>query len=155
MFFNIKTPYNGRIYDSKLEAKYAEKLDQDVRDGILLQVEPQAKFLLFVNGQKDCVHFADFLVTYPNGKKEVREVKGKEEDKWLRKLSLFVENYPHIPYITVKDKNGRFVYYTAAEILDRAGIKPIKSVIPHQKQYSRFDYLFSAAIHHFFSLFFK
>jgi|GEM_PF-1280351 len=154
MFFNIKTWYDGRLYDSKLEARYAEKLAWQKARGEIRDVEPQVKFPLFLNGVKDCDHIADFVVTHTNGKKEVHEVKGREEPKWLRKLSLFVENYPQYPYITVKDNRGRFAYFSSAEILDRAGLVSLKSSLPPKKQYAWWEVALSGIVHHLAALFF-
>ena len=145
MFNNIKTWYNGHIYDSKGEAYLARHLDQLVRDGFIIKVERQVSFDLFKDGKKDCKHIVDFVITRPNGKKEVREFKGYETERWLYKLQLFVQNYPYFPYLTVKeDRLNRYRTYTPQEILGA-----IEKPIPEQhKKPSWWEIVLGGILHH-------
>lgn len=62
---NVKTVYNGQIFDSKLEARYCQELDMKLKAGIILNYERQVRFPLTVNDQLICTYIADFVVEYP------------------------------------------------------------------------------------------
>lgn len=101
-----KTQYNGRMYDSMLEASVARDLDILLRCKRIKAVEPQVKFELYgKNGTMIFKHIVDFLVTLNNGTQKVMEAKGEETDIWKAKMKLFRDNYPHIEYIVVKREN--------------------------------------------------
>lgn len=98
-----KTPYNGRMYDSMLEASVARDLDLLLKTRKVKAVQPQVRFDLYgKNGNKVCSHIVDFLVTLNNDTQKVIEPKGEETGEWKLKRKLFLDNYPHIEYITVK-----------------------------------------------------
>lgn len=76
---NIKTEYQGRKYDSKKEAEYAMQLDfmrkaVNPKDKVI-DWEPQVPFQVELNGKKICKYFADFKVTYADGRVEIVDVK--------------------------------------------------------------------------------
>ncbi len=101
-----KTQYNGRMYDSMLEASVARDLDILLKTRQIKLVEPQVSFDLFgKNGTKIFRHIVDFLVTLNNDTQKVMEAKGEETDIWKAKMKLFRDNYPHSEYIVVKREN--------------------------------------------------
>lgn len=73
---NIKTYHNGKLYDSKKEAKRAGELDLLVRAGVVKGYEDQPKFPIVHKKIKICTYVGDFLVQYPDGRAEVEDVKG-------------------------------------------------------------------------------
>jgi hypothetical protein len=73
-----KTLFDGVMYDSKAEAKYAQQLDilrKAMGDDRVIEVVRQPKYLIEVNGKKICTYIGDFLVTYSNGNKALIDVK--------------------------------------------------------------------------------
>lgn len=101
-----KTPYNGRMYDSMLEASVARDLDILLKSRRIKAVEPQVKFELYgKNGTMIFKHIVDFIVTRNDGIKKAVEAKGEESDIWKAKMKLFKDNYPDIEYIVVKREN--------------------------------------------------
>lgn len=83
---NIKTEYNGTVFMSKKESKYAEQLDflkKASKDHErVVSYEMQVPFVLqdaFVDsmGQKHAkiTYVSDFVVTYADGRVEVHDVK--------------------------------------------------------------------------------
>lgn len=95
--FNARrTEYNGRSYDSKLEANLAAQLDLRLKAGELTEVIPQFKVEMWCyreNGDKAFLvkHKVDFRVQHKDGSYELIEAKGVEttDYKWRRK---FLEN---------------------------------------------------------------
>lgn len=73
---NIRTEYNGRTYDSHAEARRAEELDTLKMYGDIVEVIPQFPMPIFINDIKVCTYFADFKVTYKDGRIEYEDVKG-------------------------------------------------------------------------------
>lgn len=88
----IKTEYNGRMFDSKKEAGYAETLDmlrkaKDPKDRVV-DIEYQPKFPCVINDKKVCTYIADFRVKYADGREEVVDVKGKKTAIYSLKKKL-------------------------------------------------------------------
>lgn len=77
----IKTEYNGRIYDSKAEANYAKRLQylkhaKNLSERVAY-IEYQVPYYIQIKGNKIVgTYFADFKVTYGDGRVEVVDVKG-------------------------------------------------------------------------------
>ncbi len=104
-----KTVWNGRKYDSKLEAGVAQEIEILRKAGEVVSVEPQRTFVLHgKNGGKICSHRVDFLLTFKDGHEEVWEAKGFETDTWRLKLKLFEDNYPDIIYWVIKGSTRYF-----------------------------------------------
>lgn len=57
---NIKTEYNGVMYDSKAEARRAMELDMLEKGGWIHSIERQPKFPIEINGIKVFTYIADF-----------------------------------------------------------------------------------------------
>jgi hypothetical protein len=107
-FFNKRTEYNGRLYDSKGEAGLAQEIDLLIKSGKLLKVEPQKNFPLYgLHGAQICNHKVDFFVKLKNGTEQVWEYKGFATPIWRLKLKLFVDNYPFITYVVITAKGRR------------------------------------------------
>lgn len=101
-----KTPYNGRVYDSMLEASVARDLDILLKCRRIKRVDPQVGFDLFgKGGTKIFRHIVDFIVTCNDDTLKAVEAKGEETDIWKAKMKLFKDNHPEIEYIVVKREN--------------------------------------------------
>lgn len=64
-YHNVKTEYNGQVFDSKLEARYCQELDLKLKAGLILAYERQVRFPFTIDGQLICTYIADFVVKYP------------------------------------------------------------------------------------------
>jgi len=78
-----KTEYNGRKYDSKLEARVAQELDLRMKSGEFIEVTPQFRIKLYVylpdNKKADLfTYVCDFRCTRPDGSYLLVEAKGME-----------------------------------------------------------------------------
>lgn len=85
-----RTTLNGKSYASKLEAKYAEKLNAAKASGILLFYLEQVPFRL-PGGN---TYRLDFMEFWANGEITCTEVKGVDTPSWKIKKRLFEETYP-------------------------------------------------------------
>lgn len=104
---NVKQEYNGVMYDSKLEAKYAQELDFLIDAGEVEKWERQVKLGLSVHGTHVTNYYIDFKVYKPDGEIEYVEVKGYKTGVWMIKwqLLLAVFKTPDSPiedYATLK-----------------------------------------------------
>lgn len=80
----------GRTYSSKIEAKYAERLELLKASGELLFYLEQVNFHL-----PGGINFRpDFMEFYASGEVVVTEVKGLETDAWKVRRKLFEATYP-------------------------------------------------------------
>lgn len=103
---------DGINFHSKKEAGYYQQLKLEQRCKIIKSFERQVAFDLyaahdvenpkFLDYRKVCVHIVDFVVTLPDGSREVREVKGFSTDIWDLKRKLFESNYPDLPYKVIR-----------------------------------------------------
>lgn len=89
---SVKTEYNGRTYDSKLEANFAAELDMSrkatdpkVRP---VKIEPQVRFPLKIKGKLICTYVLDFRVTYADKHIEHIDVKGVMTDVYKIKKKM-------------------------------------------------------------------
>jgi hypothetical protein len=87
-----KTEYNGIIYDSKLEAGYAQELDLRLKAGEILGWDRQVKLPLIVNGYLIQNYYMDFVV-YHEGETEYVELKGYADQAFFHKYRLFEALY--------------------------------------------------------------
>jgi len=83
-----KTMYNGRSYDSALEASYAKELDWRKKAKEIKEIVPQFKLELYVSDKLICNYYVDFKVVLCDGVIEYHEVKGFETDVWRIKWKL-------------------------------------------------------------------
>lgn len=97
--FNAKpTIFNDQRYSSKLEAKYAHKLDMAKKSGELVFWLEQISFRL-PGGLK---YVLDFMEFWSNGDILFSECKGYETPEWKLKYKLFQETYPFLTLNIVK-----------------------------------------------------
>lgn len=88
--YNAKrTPYNGRVYDSKKEAEHAALLDTLVLGNQIVKWFPQVRFPL----PGHCVYVADFLIIHKDGTWTVEDTKGVKTDVYKLKAKLFLDTY--------------------------------------------------------------
>lgn len=73
---NTKTEYNGVLYDSKKEAKYAGDLDLLLRAGEIRGWTRQVTIKIAVNKEHICNCIVDFLIHHKDDSWEYVEVKG-------------------------------------------------------------------------------
>lgn len=94
---NLKTEYNGYIYMSGKEAKYAMLLDKlkkahNVYDRVDY-FENQPPFQIILNGVKICKYYGDFKVFYCDGRVEIIDVKGVKTQLYRLKKRLVEAQY--------------------------------------------------------------
>jgi len=101
--YNAKTStYNGRHYDSKLEAGYAMELDWLVKGKIVKGWDAQWKIDLRINDTHIANYYVDFRVLFPDGKVEYHEVKGYETDVWKLKWKMALAIYGKEKFVLIK-----------------------------------------------------
>lgn len=88
-----KTTYNGRMYDSKLEARVAQELDLRMKAGEFLGIVPQYPINLYVylpDGSKAYLfrYICDFKCEKPDGSFLLVEAKGKETEMYRTKKKI-------------------------------------------------------------------
>lgn len=87
---NCSKTYNGRTYDSKFEARYAEELDYRIKIGEVKEWFPQVKIEIPINGKKWRNYYIDFKVILTDGTIIYTEVKGYETEVWKMKWDALV-----------------------------------------------------------------
>lgn len=96
-FNAVRTETGGRTYDSKAEARYAEKLALLKASGDVLFWLEQVPFILL-----GCKYRVDFQVFWAGGSVEFVEVKGMETAIWKLKMKQMTELYPMVEVTVVK-----------------------------------------------------
>lgn len=87
----------------------ARDLELLTKSGEVIAVEPQKTFpLRALNGTKICNHRPDFLVTFKDGHQEIWEAKGYFTEISQYKVKMFVDNYPDIPYLVIKQDSSEY-----------------------------------------------
>ncbi len=84
-----KQEYNGFLYDSKFEARYAADLDLLVKAGKIKSYERQVNLDLVVNGFIVCQYRIDFIIHHNDRTLEYVETKGYPTPVWKLKWKLF------------------------------------------------------------------
>lgn len=92
----------GRIYDSKMEARYSEQLQLRKLAGEISEIHPQHCLRLDVNGEHICKYYIDFMVVLNDGTIEYHEVKGFETDVWRIKWKLAKSIYGKEKFVLIK-----------------------------------------------------
>lgn len=89
---NRKTEYNGRTFDSALEARWAQALDADRNEKDpkrrVVDVQYQVRYKLAVKKEHICTYVADFVVTFADGHTEIIDAKGVLTDVYKLKKKL-------------------------------------------------------------------
>lgn len=111
---NKKTEYNGRKYDSKLEARIAQELDLRMKAGEFTEIEPQYRIKLYVylpDGKRADLftYICDFKCTKPDGSYLLVEAKGHVTEKYRikRKILDLVWLPDHPEYEFEEIRQGR------------------------------------------------
>jgi len=94
--------FQGRVYHSAAEARYASELELRRRIGEIRAWRPQPRFRLEVQGHLVCVVMLDFEITERDGSLSYVEVKGWESQLWKLKRKLLAALYPNIRLKVVK-----------------------------------------------------
>lgn len=113
--YNAKSAIvDGIQFDSIAESEYYLLLKSRQQAGIIESVILQPRYELqprtilpdrcTVINAIDYV--ADFQVTYPDGRVEVIDVKGREVETWRIKAKMFRARYPELPLRVVKKMRG-------------------------------------------------
>lgn len=82
---NVRTEYNGRMFDSKAEAERAAVLDLLKTSELIRDWQPQVTFQL----GPDHSYRVDFLVWLPDGTTHAEDVKGVETPAFKRHKKLW------------------------------------------------------------------
>lgn len=102
----ISREYNGVLYHSKLEAKYASELDLELKEKKIKSWRRQVKISLDVYGYHICNYYVDFEVTHNDKTIELVEVKGFPTEVWRLKWKLleaiYQKEHPEIILTVVK-----------------------------------------------------
>ena len=83
-----KQEFGGRKYDSKFEARYAEDLEWRKKAGEIVDIKPQYKIAIVVNGVFIANYYCDFRVELADGTIQYHEVKGVALPLWVMKWRL-------------------------------------------------------------------
>lgn len=97
----IKTEYNGRIYDSKAEARWAMVYENMLRTGQIKEIEYQPSIQLLPKPNR-IVYKPDFLLTWADGRKEYIDVKGVILPAFRLKQKMMAHFYPDKKLTIVK-----------------------------------------------------
>ena len=87
-YHNKTQHYNGRNYDSKLEAHYAEELDWRKKAGEIKEIIPQFRIQIKVNETHIANYYIDFKLIMSDDSVQFHEVKGFETEVWRLKWKL-------------------------------------------------------------------
>lgn len=105
-YFNKKTFYNGKIYDSRKEAKRAFELELLQKAGYISNLEKQKKFELQPSfkaqgkTERAITYIADFY--YFDNKEHIwvaEDTKGFRTEIYRIKRKMFLYKYPEIKFI--------------------------------------------------------
>ena len=101
--YNAKSStYNGRHYDSRLEAGYAMELDWMLKAKVIKSWQAQFKLDLRIYWEHVANYFVDFAVEYPDGRIEYHEVKGYETALWKLKWKMAIAIYGKDKFVLIK-----------------------------------------------------
>lgn len=104
-YHNIKSIYNGVVYDSRKEAKRAYELYILQRAGHVQNVQRQVTFELqpayiTADGRKiQAIKYKADFVYETEGQKIVEDVKGMRTDTYKLKRKMFEYKYPEYKFI--------------------------------------------------------
>lgn len=101
---NDKTLVDGIKFDSTKEANFYCELKMRRMAGEIKDFELQVPFILQPAYKKDnqtvraIKYLADFVITYPDGKQEVIDVKGMRTEVYKIKKKLLLYKYPKLNF---------------------------------------------------------
>ena len=94
--------YNGVVYHSKAEARYAAELDILKKAGVITEWWRQIPFGIKVQGRWICDVVVDFKILDRKEYAYYVEIKGHETEVYRLKRDLLLACYPGIDYRVVK-----------------------------------------------------
>ncbi len=97
----IKTEYDGRVFASKLEARYAAEYCMLKRAGEIVELEFQPVIIL-VPKPNLIKYIPDFLIVWKNGNEEYVDAKGMESPAFRLKKRLMAHFHPDKKLVIVK-----------------------------------------------------
>jgi len=92
------TCFHGHVHHSRLEARHCAVIEDMLKKGEIIKIERQVNLRLVAGGIKLGRHIPDFIVTYPDGHREIIESKGFETADWLKKKKWTEQLYPELKY---------------------------------------------------------
>lgn len=107
-FGAVRTNRGEISFDSKSEARYWDQLMLQLKAGEIKSIELQPKFELQPSYKfrgktiRAINYIADFLVEYPDGRKEIIDCKGHLTQEFKLKKKLFHFRYPDLEIVEVK-----------------------------------------------------
>lgn len=113
---NKKVQLDGRVFDSKAEARYYSHLKLMEKAGEILFFRLQPRYRLLDGFEKHgkkhrpVDYVADFEIHHKDGSIEVVDVKGMQTQVFKIKEKMFNAKYPH-KLTLVKWERGRFVEF--------------------------------------------
>ena len=90
---NKPTIYEGAKYDSKAEVVEAQELEIRRKARDIRHWEAQFPIEFRVRGTLICTYYVDFMIEYPDGRRELKEIKGKETDVFKLKHKMLFAFY--------------------------------------------------------------
>ena len=100
--YNAKiTEYNGKKYQSDLEARRSQHWDTMLSLKLIRSCEKQVRIPLHVNGKKIGDYIADFKITHNDGKEEYEDAKGYVTKMFLWKMRHVSAEYPDLNLFVV------------------------------------------------------
>lgn len=96
---------SGPKFKSKAEARYAQLLESQKRDGLILDWRYEAVTLRLADGVR---YTPDFLVRLPHGRMRLVEVKGHMREAARVRLRVAAEMYPDFTWLLVWARKGKF-----------------------------------------------
>ena len=104
-----KIEIDGHVFPSKRESEYYLAYKDMLERGEIVNLELQPRFTLIPayttrTGKKvrPCHYTADFLLTYPDGRKKVVEVKGFRTRDYMLRRKLFEWQYREYEFEEVR-----------------------------------------------------
>jgi hypothetical protein len=103
-----RTEIDGISFDSMAEGEYYRHLKKQQEEGKIDGFELQPAFELQSSYLKDgkrvrpIIYKADFIIRYPDGTREVIDVKGFETADFKIKRKIFDKNYPSVKLTLMK-----------------------------------------------------
>lgn len=102
-----KTSVDNIMFDSLAEASYYKRLKLLKKAGEIKDFELQPTYILqaaYKRGKRKVqpiTYKADFLVTYPDGRQEIIDVKGMKTAIYRMKKKMFEYRYPDLEIVEV------------------------------------------------------
>lgn len=101
-----KTSYKGITYHSKLEAKFAQDLDNRKLAGDIKDWKRQIPFRIISEGVSFGTYYVDFAIEHNDGTIEYAEVKGKGLSAGMNKFRWLEKKFEGDPKVIVRLYRG-------------------------------------------------